>query len=265
MTAWIIIGAIVLLFAFLLNSKIRAEIQFIEGKFDLKVKYLFFTIFPTKEKPNRKKREKKSKKSTKSEKAKKSKPSGNKRSSEQPADGEIAAETDVSESTADGEDEETDEEALSGDKKDKEKKTLSQRIEGISDTIEKIQIIWNSSKKGLKKLFVHIYIEGLMIDFLITGEDACKAALNYGRISTAVYNVIGFLKACCRRTTVKTVDMVCDFTGEKSKYDLAVKITVTPGIILSAVFMILFGLLINLKKLLKKPQNQPDENEAVTA
>ena len=59
MTALIIISAIILVFAFLLNMKIKAEINYLGGKFSFSVKYLGFTIFPIKEKKKKVKKAKK--------------------------------------------------------------------------------------------------------------------------------------------------------------------------------------------------------------
>ena len=56
MTALIIIGIIVLIIVFLVMCSIRAELKFYGGKLDFKVKYLFFTIYPFKEKTEKKKK-----------------------------------------------------------------------------------------------------------------------------------------------------------------------------------------------------------------
>ncbi|MBP1549766.1 MAG: DUF2953 domain-containing protein, partial [Oscillospiraceae bacterium] len=89
------------------------------------------------------------------------------------------------------------------------------------------------------------------VDFLIADEDAYKTAMNYGKINAAVYNLINFIRTFFT-VTIKTVDIVCDFDSKESIYDFSTKITVKPSTILSAVFGILFGLLINIKKLIGK-------------
>lgn len=266
MTALIIIGIIVLIFALLLHAKIRAEVKFYDNVLDFKVKYLFFTVFPFKKKE---KKEKKLKK--KDKKVKKKKDTGRyDKDEDMPDTDKTEHETsenddEIIEDTS-YEDEESDQDSSKKKKKDKQKKSLSERLEDISGILEKVKAVWDSSKKGLKKLFLHIYFEDLVVDFTIAGEDAYKAAVNYGRISAAVYNLIAAMSVIFK-TKVKSADIVCDFTGTKSVYNGEVKVTIRPSTILSVVFMILFGLIRNYKVLLgKKPKvkNQPDVKKAVT-
>lgn len=264
MTAIVVICIIVLLFAFLLNIKIRAEIKYRGGVADIKVKYFFFTIFPFKEKAEKpekpqKRRSEKKKRGSEKESAAADK-SGN--ASENVAENGSDADSEGSDSVS--------EEADSGGeklKKDKSKgkKSFSERFGGIGDIIEKVKIIWGFTQKGLKKLFVHIGISDLVIDFSIAGEDAYNTALNYGRICAVTYNAIGFIQVLFR-TSVKSVDIVCDFNGKKSVYDCEAKITITPSTILSAAFILLFGFLRNYGKIMGKPKSkkQPDSKEAVT-
>ncbi len=254
MTALIVIAAIILVFAFFLNMKIRAEVKYIGGELDFKVKYLWFTIYPLKEKKPKKPKKKKSVRKTKASSEQESSVQNvNDESGESAAD--TSGEAD-SESSAMGNQE------MSGEKAKKEK--LSEKLDKLKDIIEKVKIIWSVSKKRLKRIFTHIYIDDLMIDFVIAGGDAYETAMNYGRISAVTYNAITAVRLLFP-ITVKTVDIVCDFDGKKSVYDCEVKITARPATILSAGFGILFGLLFNIKKLLGKSNEQPDEKAAVTA
>lgn len=271
MTALIVIGSIVLVFALLLNVKIRAEVRYIGGVLDFKVKYFFFTIFPFKVKEKKVKKVKEKKKKPKKP-AKASKRSAKIKDSPKTEDTASGTGTKGSaEIPADSESDLSDEELLNpdADKQKKEKKSLSEKIDGIGDIIEKVQIIWGFAQKGLKRLFGHIRIDGLMIDFSIAGEDAYKTAMNYGRICAVVYNAIGFVQTFFR-TTVRSVDIVCDFDGKKSVYDCGAKITITPSTILSAAFILLFGFLKNYRKIMgkaktkTKTKKQPDTQKAVT-
>ena len=235
MTALIIISAIILIFAIFLNIKLKAEISYIGGEFFFKVKYLCFTIFPFKEK---KKKEKKRKKTQELQQE---------AVNDETAD-EIQNDAETSNETVQTATEQTEQ----NEKKKKDKREpLSDKIDKLCDIIEKVKIIWNVSKKHLLNIFKHIYIEELMVDFLIADEDAYKTAMNYGKINAAVYNLINFIRTFFT-VTIKTVDIVCDFDSKESIYDFSTKITVKPSTILSAVFGILFGLLINIKKLIGK-------------
>lgn len=247
MTAIIIILVIVLIFAFFLNMKIKAEISYISGNFDFKVKYLCFTIFPFKEKKVNKK-----KKNIENET------------------------TDVKETTENNlseiDNEETDNESghiTENDKKNiksekKSKEPFSDKIDKLFEILEKVKIIWSVSKKYLAHIFKRIYIEELMIDFTIADEDAYKAAMNYGTINAAVFNIINFIRTFFT-VTIKTVDIICNFDSKDSVYDFSAKVTVKPSTILSAAFGILFGLLINIKKLIgKNNKKQLSDKKAVS-
>lgn len=267
MTALIVIGIIVLIFAILLNVKIRAEVRYIGGTADIKVKYLFFTLFPFKVREKKEKKEKPKKKAKASKRGSETKdPTKTKASDSETISKESA------EISEDSEADLSDEELLNPDSdkpKKKEKKSISERLDGLGEIIEKVEVIWGFAQKGLKRLFGRIRIDGLMIDFTIAGEDAYSTALNYGRISAVVYNAIGFVQVFFK-TTVKSVDIVCDFNEKKSVYDCAAKITIAPSTILSAAFILLFGFLRNFRKIMGKPKtktkakNQPDTQEAVT-
>lgn len=244
MTAIIIISAIILIFAIFLNIKIKAEISYISGKFLFKVKYLCFTIFPFKEKKEKKKK-------NKNKKSKKAQELPQEAVNDEMAD-EIQNDAETSNETVQTASEQP--EYNKKNKKDK-KEPLSDKIDKLCDIIEKVKIIWNVSNKHLLNIFKHIYIEELMVDFLIADEDAYKAAMNYGKINVAVYNLINFIRTFFT-VTIKTVDIICDFDSKESIYDFSAKITVKPSTILSAAFGILFGLLINIKKLIGKNKSE---------
>ena len=251
MTAIIIISAIILIFAIFLNIKIKAEISYISGAFIFKVKYLCFTIFPFKEKKEKKKKKKKVK-----------------NKSPQKADVENSSGLlNNSEATIETEQPDTEQNPPDDNEKKAEKspkEPLSDKIDKLFDILEKVKIIWNVSKKHLLNIFKHIYIEELMIDFTVSDEDAYKTAMTYGKINATVYNLINLIRTFFT-VTIKTVDIVCDFDSKKSTYDFSAKITVKPSTILSAAFGILFGLLINIKKIIgKNKTEQASSTKAVS-
>lgn len=240
MRGWIIFAAVILLLALLLNVKVRAEIKFYGGKLDLKVKYLWFTVFPLK------KREKKPRT--------RSKPRKDESSHEQPLEEPYTVSKEEVEA-ARRRKAEADEPA---DVPQKEK--LGEKVERLTDLIEKVKIIWNASCKPLLRIFKRIYIDGLVIDFVIAEGDAYDTAMRYGTVNAAVYNALNVLRLLFS-TDIKSVDIACDFDGRASVYDGEVKVCLRPATVLSAVFSILFGLLLNLRKLMGKTRTE----KAVTA
>ncbi|MCM1329339.1 MAG: DUF2953 domain-containing protein [Ruminococcus sp.] len=250
MTALAVIGIIVLLIALLLNVKLRAEIKFYGGKLDFKVKYLFFTIFPFKEKKKKPKKESPPPKEKSAEKAEEN------YSGEEPYT-ITKAEADAKRKAL----KET--EATEKIPEEKSREKLSEKIDKLTDLIEKVKIIWQSSKKGLKRLFKHIYIDGIVIDFVIAEGDAYDTAMRYGTVNAVTYNAINAVRFLFP-VTVKTVDIACDFNGEKSRYDGEVKVTLRPAVIFSAVFSVLFGLLKNYSRLAGKKSSPKNSKTAVS-
>ncbi len=247
MTALIVIAAVILFFALILHIKVRAEIRYIGGNLDFKVKYLFFTIYPMREKKTKK---------TKTQKAKKKK--GKSPPAEEAAADGVSDDTDggekvseASENTESGEKEDI-------NKKDKKKKEkLSEKLDKLRDIIEKVKIIWGFSKKPLCKIFTHIYLDNLFIDFIIAGEDAHKTAVSYGTVNAAVYSAISVVRQLFP-ITFKTVDIVCDFDRKEPVYDCGVNVTMRPSTALSAAFAVLFGFIFNLRKIMGNKSEQTE-------
>lgn len=232
--AYIIIIGIVLLFAALLNFKVRAEIKFCGGKLDFKVKYLWLTLFPLKEKKKKPRRQ--SKQPEKKEISEKKQYS----SAEEPY---TVSKEDVEAARRSKAEEAEPVEDV------KQKEELTEKIDKLTDLIEKVKIIWGVSYKWLGHIFKHIYIDGLVIDFVIAEGDAYDTAMRYGTVNAVVYNILNVLRLLFS-VDIKTVDIVCDFDGKASVYDGEVKICLRPATALNAVFCILFGLLLNLRKLI---------------
>ena len=232
MTALIIIAVIVLLLFLLFKAKIRVELKYLGGVLDFKVKYLCFTVFPLKKKKpkHRKKR---------------------KTSPEENAPTEtIELSADAKEAVSEAEDfiEQTADEAADPAVSEKDKKKLSETFNMIKVRIEQFKLLWETVKKFFTKFFKRIKITNLMIDFVISGEDACEAAVNYGKVSTAVYNGIALLKLLFR-VSVKTVDIGCEFESGKSSYDCTANVTLGLGTAVGLLLVALFGYMKNKEKI----------------
>lgn len=241
----IIIGIIILMIAFLLNIKLRAEVKFYGGKLDFKVKYLFFTIFPFKEKKKKPKKKRPLTEESAPETV------GKSYMGEEPYT-VTKAEIEAAKREAAKKEEKAEENQRESEKT---KEKLSEKIDKFKGLIEKAKIVWSSSQKGLKRLFKYIHIDDIVIDFVIAEGDAYDTAMKYGTVNAVTYNAINAVRFLFP-VTVKTVDIACDFDGKKSSYDGEVKITLRPSVILSAAFSVLFGLIKNYSKLTGKQNSQ---------
>ncbi len=235
MIALIVIAIIVLIFAILLNCTVRAEMKYYGGKFDLQVKYLLFTIYPAAE--EKEKKTKKFKKS-KSSKKKDNVSSGLTEDTNKLTDGENTADGQESKIEDNASEEVPEDDELSGKKKSKKKFDMKK----FSDIIEKAKIIWEFCKKPLLIILRKVYFDNMIIDFKIGGEDACEAALNYGKINAVFYNALTLLRTFFT-VSVRTVDIVCDFNSKESVYDGEVTVRLKPITVINAAIVALVGYL----------------------
>lgn len=241
MTGLIVTGIILLIVIFLLVSGIRAELSFLDGKFEYKVKYLFFTILPRKEK-----KEKPPKKKT------------------EEAPQEAADTTENDDIKPENAMEETPpqvpEKKKSKKKKSKDKPEKENKLEVLKCRIEQAKILWGFCAKPLGKLFKGIFLDDLVVDFKICGEDACEAAVNYGKINALFYNGLSVVRLLFP-VTVKTVDIVCDFDGKKSVYDCSLSVKLRLGTLLGVLLVIAWGFLVHLNELGKAGQAEADSDK----
>lgn len=88
--------------------------------------------------------------------------------------------------------------------------------------------IWESAQRPLLKIFKAFHFQDLYIDFVISDEDAYDCALKYGKYSGMVYNIIAFLSTVFT-VRLKTVDIGCGFGLNKSKWDASCRIFFRAG------------------------------------
>ena len=240
MTALIILGSIAIVILLLMLAEIRADITYINEQLSFKVKYLLFTVYPPKPK-------KEPKPKIKPQKAAK-------KVAEKAADvGEdITADDEKAAENISDNDNKTNEENIIGQEPidiDIPKKSnrfvtlvnqLADKKNALSDRLDQLKAIWKYAEKPLKRIFAETHISRFYIDFKITGSDAYEAAMNYGKISAAVYNVIGIIRVMFP-IKFKTVDIGCDFEGKKSVYDCGLSVRLSLGTAAAAVIVLLFN------------------------
>ena len=116
------------------------------------------------------------------------------------------------------------------DKKKKKKKKEKEEIifpDTLIDKADFVLDIWRAADRPILRIFKGIKLHELYIDFIIANEDAYKCALNYGRISGAVYNLLGWMGVLFN-VKLKTVDINAGFGLENSRWDAAGKLCVRP-------------------------------------
>ena len=126
---------------------------------------------------------------------------------------------------------------------------------GKPSKIDFIIGLWEAADRPILKIFKGIKISELYIDFFIANEDAYKCALNYGRISGAIYNILAWMSVLFN-VKLKTIDINPLFGQKKSQWDVSLKISLCLMSIVIAglqfLFIYLFRVLIPTKIQLKR-------------
>lgn len=242
MAVLIIIAVIIFLILLTLNIPAEAYIRFYGGKLDIKVKYLFLSIYPRKEKPP-----KKAKKGHKKYKEYPPLPADDTADKEQTDTPETADEViDAADTEPDSSDIPIAEKKEHPPKQKAEKPPLMDRInDKLDELTEKknsISLLMELIGEPLKRFGGKLRIDDVIIDCAAADEDAAKAAVFYGTIGSAVYNTISFLRQFIAMS-VKSVNISCLYNtpSDKSRFDGECKLHLRPASLVNAIFAVLFG------------------------
>lgn len=197
MTGWIIFGCIVLFLIIIFRQSITVTVDY-ENKLDVKVKFLFFTIYPAKPKKKKKPKKVKQKKQKKQKKSVESVSDNSGSVSPQDENQSGNAETD---SVSD------DENTADGKKQKKPRKKFNLNIEMIMDYVR-------SAWPPVKKLFKKIRWYDVYVDWVVASDDAAKTALTYGGICAFMYPFFEWLTTYFA-ANVKDVNIEPDFSKEQ--------------------------------------------------
>ncbi|MDE7361612.1 MAG: DUF2953 domain-containing protein [Oscillospiraceae bacterium] len=208
---WIIVGGVLVVLLILLLCNVTVIFDY-NGALYLKVRYLFFTIvkIPAKKKKTRRK-DKKAKK---------------------------AAETAVKAA----ETAETAESAKPADKKPDEKPKNPEKKKSdkmLGDIFALVKLVLDSLGKPLKKVLKRTRISHLSLNVTCGGDDAAKAALNYGRMNILVGNALGWIDSFFTLKPVDDLNVAVDFQSEKTYADCYCEARLTLIAALAFVFTLL--------------------------
>ena len=133
----------------------------------------------------------------------------------------------------------------------KQGKSLGEKIDFVHD-------IWHAAGRPALKIFKGFKFSEFYVDFLIADPDAYKCALNYGRISGALYYVLGWFGVLFNMK-YKTVDVNPGFDMKESRWDVSFKLSfnIMNVVIAGLWFLVtyIFRILIPSKRMKKKIKN----------
>ncbi len=223
-TGWIIAGGIILFIIILLAIPVVVYFDYGE-ELRLKVKYLFITLYQIPSKPKKRK-----KKKPKKEKCPKNKKKG--KAAEENAPAAVNCDS-PSEAAADN----TDGGSTKGKKK-KEKKPKDPSKPTLFEILELVKVGVDSLSKPLRKLCKRIKICDFDIRMICGGDDAAKAALNFGRMNLLISNALGWMDVIF---TLKRphIDINVDFQSEETVTECSCKVKLSALAALAFVFTLL--------------------------
>ena len=263
MTALCIILSIILFIYILLRCSIVVNVNLTPEEKDIKVKYLFFNIYPSKEKvisekkkqKLKNKRDKKRKKiakklqkeklklSKKKDKLNKKNSNSNVKSTLTPdmishkmTDKKIQPSVNEIQNSANNKEEfsqtKPNEENIKEKKEKKEKIPLKDRISEYTDKWHKIKPFIPTGLKAVKRIIKSIRIDDINLYYLVTDEDAYECAMKYGKINMVVSNALGLLSALIT-ISIDKINIATKFNSTETDYKLTCKIKTRPSTILA--------------------------------
>ena len=94
-------------------------------------------------------------------------------------------------------------------------------------------------------------VNRLDLKVIMASGDPCDLAINYGKVWTAVGNLMPQLERFLK-IQKRNIDIECDFLASETKVIARVDLTITLGRILAAVFKFAFRALVEYLKIMKK-------------
>ncbi len=266
---YILLGIIAFI-VILLHFSVRATIKASKQGVDIQVKWLFFTLYPRKPKKPKKPKKKKGEPETPPVQ-----PDGQSDQPEQPDLSENALEEFIKEAEKVQEDtkvEEKTEQTDSGEVKQetvsteaetvktKKKKSKSKKGKPAQDTVTeektekkgKIAQLKDKYKaikpyiptgwKYFKKLLKKIRFTNIEADVTVGKEDACEAAIWYGKVQGILFGFFGLL-SCIFTVKLKKVDVHCKFNEKITDGEISLKVKVRPSTMIHIAFCLGFNML----------------------
>lgn len=212
---WIIAGAVVVVIMILLMTSVKVRFEYSDG-LRLRINWLFITLVQIPAGTRKQKRRNK-----KTEKAAESV------AETEASDTEKLSE-EAAEKSSDSSAKSTESAGAAKKKQSAPEKPVKKKNRmGLSDIWEIVKLVWDSLSKPLKRLLKATRIYSFRLRVVCGGDDAAKAALNYGRISAAAGVARAFLEG---NFTVMNpdFDISVDFISEETTAECSFTAKLTP-------------------------------------
>lgn len=212
---WIIAWAVVVVIMILLMTSVKVRFEYSDG-LRLRINWLFITLVQIPAVTRKRKR-----RNQKTEKAAESV------AETEASDTEKLSE-EAAEKSSDSSAKSTESAGAAKKKQSAPEKPVKKKNRvGLSDIWEIVKLVWDSLSKPLKRLLKATRIYSFRLRVVCGGDDAAKAALNYGRISAAAGVARAFLEG---NFTVMNpdFDISVDFMSEETTAECSFTAKLTP-------------------------------------
>lgn len=247
---YILLGIIAFI-VILLHFSVRATIKASRQGVDIKVKWLFFTLYPRKPKKPKKPKKKKGEPETPPETAQQPDLSENGLEQFIKEAEEVQKDTTVEEKTEKTDDTVIEEKTVSTEsetvktktkkKKDKQPKTSEEttekkgKIAQLKDKFKAIKPYIPTGWKYFKKLLKKIRFTNITADVTVGKEDAYEAAVWYGKVQGILFGLFGWLGSIFT-VKLKRVDVHCKFNEKVTDGEIFLKVKVRPSTMIHIAF-----------------------------
>lgn len=240
MTGWIIFGAVLLLILIILRLTATVVVDY-SGDLLVKISVLGIKIYTYPKKPKRRKKVKVKPKKKKKKSVKQASAAAEKQLEKEEIISDIPAEKPA-----------VNEEKTSDKKADKKAEKKNDEADEkpkptIREIIELVKVALESVGKPLKKVLKRTTVSHLAVTAVCGGEDAAKAAMNYGTANFLLGTALNLLDEWFTLKEPDVLKISVDFQQEETELDAYVEIRLAVGSALAFALVFLFRGLKRLK------------------
>ena len=104
--------------------------------------------------------------------------------------------------------------------------------------------------KNIVRIMKTVRISGVDFRAVAAGEDACAAAVKYGRINAVFYETVDILRKFMK-VSLKKVLILCSYSADRSEYGGSFAISIRPSAVIANGFAMAVKTLFKIKTILK--------------
>lgn len=108
---------------------------------------------------------------------------------------------------------------------------------GFFGAVKKLLGFFNDALTHIKPFLRHIKVKKVVLNLIISGDDAADTAIKYGQVCTAVYPVLSFFEAVCG-VDFKKINVKSDFTDGKNEFDFSLLVKLKIYYLLKTAFKV---------------------------